>query len=69
MAQDHAATESNFLYDHPGIVATLFAIVVSAIFISSLYVSATSHHEEAEGEPSGEHAAPAASGAAAPAAH
>ena len=66
MAQDHAAAESNFLYDYPGVVATLFALAVTAVFLSSLYMSATSHHEEGgeHGAPAGEHAAPAGEHAA-----
>jgi hypothetical protein len=55
MADAHA-TESNFFLDHPGVVATLFAIVVAAGFIGAIYTNVTGHHEE-HGAAGAEHGA------------
>jgi hypothetical protein len=38
-------TSHGFVGDHPGLVATLFALAVTACFLFLLYQSATSHHE------------------------
>lgn len=57
MADAHA-TESNVFLDHPGIVATLFAIVVAAGFIGAIYANVTGHHEEHKGAEHGAEHAP-----------
>lgn len=57
----HSAKQSHgFVGDHPGLIAALFAIAVTGVFLFLLYSSATAHQ-------AGGHGAPA--GSAAPAAH
>jgi hypothetical protein len=58
MAHGHTAKQSHgFVGDHPGLIAALFAIVVTAGFLFALYSSAQGHHEAA---PAAHGSAPAA---------
>ncbi len=58
-----------FIGRHPALIATLFAIAVTAGFLGLLISSAGEHHEGGgHGSPAGQHSA-APAGASAPAAH
>lgn len=59
MATKHSS--GNPLLDHPGIVASVFAVLVLVGFLAALYGNVTGHHE------GGEHPAAGHEGAAAPA--
>lgn len=46
MAHGHTAKQDHgFVGNHPGLIAALFAIVVTAGFLFALYSSAQGHHE------------------------